>query len=55
HEPAATLMARVRDKIGDKRVRLIYRGRPLDESKTLAQQDWKEGQVINAFVDTGGE
>ncbi|TKA69142.1 hypothetical protein B0A55_06721 [Friedmanniomyces simplex] len=53
-EPAATLACRVRDKIGgDKRVRLIFRGRVLDDGKTLAQQGWKEGHVVNAFVDTG--
>ncbi|KAK0323656.1 hypothetical protein LTR82_005403 [Friedmanniomyces endolithicus] len=52
-EPAASLAVRVRDKIGEKRVRLVFRGRLVDGGKTLAAQGWKEGLVINAFVDTG--
>ncbi|KAK1000610.1 hypothetical protein LTR54_008837 [Friedmanniomyces endolithicus] len=51
-EPAATLAVRVRDKVGDKRVRLVFRGRLVDDGKTLAAQGWKEGLVVNAFVDT---
>ncbi|KAK0933795.1 hypothetical protein LTR29_014663, partial [Friedmanniomyces endolithicus] len=52
-EPAATLAVRVRDKVGDKRVRLVFRGRLVDDGKTLAAQGWKEGFVVNAFVDSG--
>ncbi|KAK1080967.1 hypothetical protein LTR33_005082 [Friedmanniomyces endolithicus] len=52
-EPAASLAVRVRDKIGEKRVRLVFRGRLVDGGKTLAAQGWKEGLVVNAFVDTG--
>ncbi|KAK5675204.1 hypothetical protein LTS10_012280 [Elasticomyces elasticus] len=53
-QPASSLTRRLREMIGDKRVRLrlIYRGRLLDESKTLAELGWKDGQVINAFVDS---
>ncbi|KAK1068784.1 hypothetical protein LTR74_005442 [Friedmanniomyces endolithicus] len=52
-EPAASLAVRVRDKIGDKRVRLVFRGRLVDGGRTLAAQGWREGMVVNAFVDTG--
>ncbi|KAK0810609.1 hypothetical protein LTR02_016551 [Friedmanniomyces endolithicus] len=52
-EPAALLAVRVRDKIGEKRVRLVFRGRLVDGGRTLAAQGWREGLVVNAFVDTG--
>lgn len=32
------------------RLKMAYMGRMLDERKTLEEQGWKEGSVVNAFV-----
>lgn len=48
---AGTLMSPLEEKVGpDRAVRLYLGGKRLDLDKTLAQQGWKEGQVLNAFV-----
>lgn len=45
----------VREQIGEKRVRLMYLGRPLDERVSLAESGWVQGHVINAMVFEGEE
>ncbi|KAK4988976.1 hypothetical protein LTR50_003572 [Elasticomyces elasticus] len=45
------VVRRIQDKAGtEKKVRLGYLGRILDENKTLGEQGWKEGHVVNALV-----
>ena len=45
----------VQSQIGQKRIRLMYLGKTLDERSTLEQSGWKQGNVINAMVFEGEE
>ncbi|KAJ9628078.1 hypothetical protein H2203_003300 [Taxawa tesnikishii (nom. ined.)] len=47
----AVLVRRVQEKAGLKgKLRLAYLGRILEEAKTLEDQGWREGHVVNALV-----
>ena len=45
----------IRQRIGDKRVRLMYLGKALDERTTLEDSAWTRGHVVNAMVFEGDE
>jgi hypothetical protein len=45
----------IRQRIGDKRVRLMYLGKALDERTTLEDTGWTRGHVLNAMVFEGDE
>jgi hypothetical protein len=51
----AEVVRKIREQIGDKRVRLMYLGKPLDERTTLEESSWREGNVVNAMVFEGDE
>lgn len=54
-EKVAMVVRRIQEQIGNKRIRLAYLGKVLDEHKTLEQQNWKQGNVLNALVFEGDE
>jgi hypothetical protein len=45
----------LQNQIGNKRVRLMYLGKTLDERSTLEESGWRQGHVINAMVFEGEE
>jgi len=45
----------IQTQIGNKRVRLMYLGRVFVENKTLEEQGWQKGHVLNALVFEGDE
>lgn len=51
----SVIIRRIQEQIGTKRVRLVYLGKPLDENKTLHEQGWSLGNVLNAYVFEGDE
>lgn len=51
----ADAIKEVRERIGDKRVRLMYLGKALDERGSLEESGWVQGHVINAMVFEGEE
>ena len=51
----AALVRGIQEKIGAKRVRLMYLGKVLDERRTLLEQGWVQGHVVNALVFEGDE
>ncbi|EMD01073.1 hypothetical protein BAUCODRAFT_118783 [Baudoinia panamericana UAMH 10762] len=49
-EYVSTLTDRVREQVHNQRIKLILRGKPLDERKTLVEQGWSQGDCVNAFI-----
>jgi len=54
-QKVAALIRGVQDHIGAKRVRLMYMGKVLDERRTILEQGWVQGHVVNALVFEGDE
>lgn len=54
-QKVAVLVRRIQEQAGNKRIRLAYLGKILDEGKTLDQNNWASGHVINALVFEGDE
>jgi hypothetical protein len=48
-QPAGVVVKRLKEKMG-RGVRLLYLGKPVEEGKTLAENGWKSGQMLNAFL-----
>ena len=51
----ATIIQSIQERTGNKRVRLMYLGKTLDERQTLEQSGFKQGNVVNAMVFEGDE
>lgn len=50
-EKVGAVVGRIRDQLGDPGdVRLMYLGRRMETDKTLEQQGWERGHVVNALV-----
>lgn len=49
------LVRSIRQRIGDKRVRIMYLGKALDERTMLEDSEWVRGHVVNAMVFEGDE
>ena len=50
-EPASVVVQRIRDSIGDKKVQLMFCGKPVGgDMPLLGLNGWKEGMIVNAFV-----
>ncbi|KAK3672329.1 hypothetical protein LTR78_007869 [Recurvomyces mirabilis] len=50
-EPASVVVERIRDIVGDKRVQLMFCGKPVgSDAPLLGLNGWKEGMVINTFI-----
>ena len=48
-----TVARKIQEQAGtgpDKGLRLIYLGKPLNEERTLVEQGWQHGHVLNAYV-----
>lgn len=54
-EKIAVAVRKIREQIGNKRVRLAYLGHVLQEGRTLEDQGFKSGNVVNAYVFEGDE
>lgn len=54
-EKIETIVQQVQQQIGNRRVRLMYLGKTLEERSTLEQSAWKQGHVVNALVYDGDE
>lgn len=54
-EKIAVAVRKIQEQIGNKRVRLAYLGHVLQEGKTLEEQGFKTGNVVNAYVFEGDE
>jgi len=54
-EKVAVAVRQIQEQIGNKRVRLAYLGHVLHEGKTLEDQGFKSGNVVNAYVFEGDE
>ncbi|KAK5137412.1 hypothetical protein LTR08_008990 [Meristemomyces frigidus] len=52
--PVSVAMREVR-QVSGKRVRLMYLGKSLREDKTLLEQGWQRGHVLNAMIDSRDE
>jgi len=50
-DTVAVVLSEVQNQSG-KRVRLMYLGRTLREDKTLLQQGWQKGHVLNAMIES---
>lgn len=46
----AIIAKKVQESVKVSRCRLLYLGKPLDANKTLVEQGWQQGRVLNAFV-----
>lgn len=44
------LAKRISEQAGNKKVKLLYLGKMLADDKTLAEQGWQPGHVVNALV-----
>jgi hypothetical protein len=49
-QTAAAICSAVQEKIGMRKMRLMYLGRVWSETKTLEELGYKEGDVVSAFV-----
>lgn len=49
-QTAATVRSKVQERVGPRKVRLIYMGQAWSETKTLEELGYKEGDVVSAFV-----
>lgn len=49
-QTAAVIYREVQEKIGPRKVRLMYLGKVWSENKTLEELGYKEGDVVSAFV-----
>ncbi|TKA28626.1 hypothetical protein B0A50_02953 [Salinomyces thailandicus] len=54
-QKVAVLVREVQAQIGPRRLRLVYLGRTMMESKTLEDLGWQKGHVVNAMVFEGEE
>ncbi|KAK3056280.1 hypothetical protein LTR09_002787 [Extremus antarcticus] len=54
-QKVAEVVRSIRQRIGEKRVRLMYLGKTLDERTTLEESGWVQGHVLNAMVFEGEE
>ncbi|KAK6442932.1 hypothetical protein LTR95_000810 [Oleoguttula sp. CCFEE 5521] len=54
-EKVSVIVRRILEQIGPKRVRLAYLGHVMQEGKTLEEQGFKVGNVVNAYVFEGDE
>lgn len=54
-EKIEVIVRQILERTGNKRVRLMYLGKTLDERSTLEQSAWKQGHVVNALVFEGDE
>ena len=46
---------KIQEQVGNKRIRLMYLGKTLNEQSTLEQSTWQRGHVVNALVYEGDE
>ena len=49
-QTAAAIRSGVQEKIGMRKMRLLYLGRVWSETKTLEELGYKEGHVVSAFI-----
>lgn len=54
-QKVAFLVRQIMQQIEGRRVRLAYLGKVMDENKTLEEQGWARGHVVNALVFEGSE
>ncbi|OQO12035.1 hypothetical protein B0A48_02674 [Cryoendolithus antarcticus] len=54
-EKVSVIVRRILEQIGPKRVRLAYLGHVMQEGKTLEEQGFRVGDVVNAYVFEGDE
>lgn len=54
-ERVAIIVTKIREQLGLKRVRLVYLGHVLAEADTLESQNYRPGDVLNAYVFEGEE
>ncbi|QIX02074.1 hypothetical protein AMS68_007591 [Peltaster fructicola] len=52
-EKVAAAVRKIQEQIGMRRVRLVYLGHVLQETKTLESQGYRTGDVLNAYVFEG--
>lgn len=49
-QPARVVVEQIKEKIGGGNVRLMFKGKSVDESKPLSEYGWTTKDVVNAFV-----
>lgn len=54
-EKVAVIVRKLQKQVDAPRIRLVYLGHVLQETKTLESQGYKAGDVVNAFVFVGPE
>lgn len=54
-QQVSVLIRKIQEKVGSKRIRIMYLGKALEERKSVAESGWREGHVVNAMVFEGDE
>ena len=54
-QQVVVMIRKLQERIGNKRIRIMYLGKAWNERRTVEDMGWKEGHVVNAMVFEGDE